>query len=97
MGAEVIKVEHESRWDGMRFSVAPCPPGGREERDVATGPIATPEWDGPNRSGMFMDINAGKLGLSLNLKNPPHPEANEIEEAEHDSHTGQVIKPVLIP
>src|ERR1700677_26105 len=70
MGAEVIKVEHESRWDGMRFSVAPCPPGGREERDVATGPIATPEWDGPNRSGMFMDINAGKLGLSLNLKNP---------------------------
>ncbi|MEI7546478.1 MAG: CoA transferase, partial [Actinomycetota bacterium] len=63
MGAEVIKVEHESHWDGMRFSSTPCPPGGRAERDVATGPIATPEWDGPNRSGVFMDINAGKLGM----------------------------------
>jgi crotonobetainyl-CoA:carnitine CoA-transferase CaiB-like acyl-CoA transferase len=59
MGAEVIKVEHESHLDGMRFSVAPCPPGGREQRDAATDPIPTPEWDGPNSSGLFMEVNAG--------------------------------------
>jgi crotonobetainyl-CoA:carnitine CoA-transferase CaiB-like acyl-CoA transferase len=68
-GAEVIKVEHSSRWDTMRFGAGFCPEGGRAERDRATGPIATPPGDrGPNKSGAFMEINAGKLGISLNLK-----------------------------
>ncbi|HTU29545.1 MAG TPA: CoA transferase [Solirubrobacteraceae bacterium] len=71
MGAEVIKVEHESRFDGMRLAnVALCPPGGREERERAVGRIPLPEVGNPNRSGAFLDINAGKLGLSLNLKTP---------------------------
>jgi crotonobetainyl-CoA:carnitine CoA-transferase CaiB-like acyl-CoA transferase len=69
-GAEVIKVEHESRWDGMRFGMGGCPPGGREERDRATEALPTPAFDTPNRGGSFMEINSGKLGVSLNLKNP---------------------------
>jgi crotonobetainyl-CoA:carnitine CoA-transferase CaiB-like acyl-CoA transferase len=68
MGAEVIKVEHVSRIDAMRFGVALAPEGGRAERDEATDAINTPESESVNRSGAFMEINAGKLGLSLNLK-----------------------------
>jgi len=78
MGAEVIKVEHDSRPDGMRFSLGTCPPGGRAERDRATEPLPTPAFTGNlNRGGSFMEINAGKLGLSLNLK---HPKGREILE-----------------
>ena len=70
MGAEVIKVEHESRADGMRFGPAVCPLGGRAERDAATDTMPTPPRDGLNRSGSFMEINAGKLAISLDLKKP---------------------------
>ncbi|HEX3678106.1 MAG TPA: CoA transferase [Galbitalea sp.] len=70
-GAEVIKVEHDTRWDGMRFGLGLCPPGGRDERDRATEALPTPDWRGdPNRGGSFMEINAGKLGIALNLKHP---------------------------
>jgi crotonobetainyl-CoA:carnitine CoA-transferase CaiB-like acyl-CoA transferase len=68
-GADVIKVEHESRWDGMRWSQGAYPPGGRAQRDAAESPIPTPDWkSNPNRGGSFMEINAGKRSLSLNLK-----------------------------
>ncbi|MDX5369333.1 MAG: CoA transferase, partial [Alphaproteobacteria bacterium] len=70
MGAEVVKVEHRTRIDGMRWGRGMVPPGGRVERDAATGPLDTPVPDTPDRCGAFMDINAGKLGLSLNLKSP---------------------------
>lgn len=70
LGAEVIKVEHSSRWDTMRFGAGMSPPGGRPQRDSATEPIPTPVPTDPNRSGNFMELNAGKLGISLNLKNP---------------------------
>jgi len=69
-GAEVIKVEHESRWDGMRFTLAVVPEGGRAERDAATEPIAMPIASNPNRGLGFMELNSGKLGVSLNLKDP---------------------------
>lgn len=71
MGAEVIKVEHESRFDGLRVAqVGMCPPGGREERDRATGPIDLPDVTSPNRTGFFLETNSGKLSVSLNLKSP---------------------------
>ncbi|MGC0369217.1 CaiB/BaiF CoA transferase family protein [Microbacterium sp. SLBN-111] len=72
LGADVIKVEHDSRLDGMRTGQGLCPPGGRDERSAATAPLPTPAFDrsNPNRSGSFMEINAGKRALSLNLKSP---------------------------
>ena len=42
MGAEVIKVEHKSRWDGMRWVNAIAPDGGRAAREAASGPHADP-------------------------------------------------------
>ncbi|MTD53166.1 CaiB/BaiF CoA transferase family protein [Amycolatopsis pithecellobii] len=77
MGAEVIKVEHESRWDSMRFGFGMCPPGGRAERDSATAALPAPEVTGPDQCGNFMEVNAGKLGISLNLK---HPRGRQILE-----------------
>ena len=71
MGAEVIKVENERRIDGMRLSpMGICPPGGREQREHATAPIANPPVGDINRNGIFMDTNSGKLGVSLNIKSP---------------------------
>lgn len=67
-GAEVIKVEHRSRLDGMRLGVGVPPAGGRAERDEAAGPLVGERGNSVNRSGAFGEINAGKLGLSLNLK-----------------------------
>jgi crotonobetainyl-CoA:carnitine CoA-transferase CaiB-like acyl-CoA transferase len=71
MGAEVIKVEHKTRIDRLRYRGAgKAPPGGRVQRDAATGPINVKDSDSPNRSGAFMEVNAGKRAISLNLKHP---------------------------
>lgn len=78
MGAEVIKVEHASRIDGVRLlpgGVAPI--GGREARSKAVSPNELQIPVGTDRSGFFMEINSGKLGMSLNLK---HPEGRKILE-----------------
>jgi crotonobetainyl-CoA:carnitine CoA-transferase CaiB-like acyl-CoA transferase len=78
LGAEVIKVEHETRFDGLRVAeVAVCPLGGRAEREQATGPLPMPKVTSANRTGFFMEINAGKLGMSLNLKDPQGRKALE--------------------
>jgi crotonobetainyl-CoA:carnitine CoA-transferase CaiB-like acyl-CoA transferase len=68
LGAEVIKVEHVSRLDMMRRGGSVPPPGLRAERDRATGPILGSRTSSLNRNGNFMEINAGKRALSLNLK-----------------------------
>jgi crotonobetainyl-CoA:carnitine CoA-transferase CaiB-like acyl-CoA transferase len=67
LGAEVIKVEHVSRLDMMRRA-ANVPDGLRPERDAATGPLRPVRGDSLNRGGGFMEINAGKRAISLNLK-----------------------------
>ena len=75
LGAEVIKVEHLSRLDGMRMGMGNAPIGGRAERDAATGPLVVPPTRNVDRSGSFMEINSGKRSLSLNLK---HSRAKEL-------------------
>lgn len=70
LGAEVIKVEHKTRWDPMRTTKWIAPPGGRPERDAAKGPLPDMQPANFNRAGFFADINAGKRSISLNLKNP---------------------------
>ena len=70
LGAEVIKVEHYSKPDVIRWSNAIVGPGGRAAREAATGPVDMPKDPNPNRSGFFMEINSGKRAISLNLKLP---------------------------
>ncbi len=54
LGAEVIKVESQQRLDHTRL------------RSLMTGPVLT----SPDHSSIFMDLNAGKLGITLNLREP---------------------------
>jgi len=68
MGAEVLKVEWISRIDGMHFTNMLYPPGGREERDAATQSIPTAKQTSVNQSASFHEVNTGKLGISLNLR-----------------------------
>lgn len=68
LGAQVIKVEHTSRLDGMRRGYGRPPVGLRAERDRATGPLATTSLDSLNRGGAFMEINSGKQSVGLDLK-----------------------------
>jgi crotonobetainyl-CoA:carnitine CoA-transferase CaiB-like acyl-CoA transferase len=61
LGADVIKVE---------------PPGGRAERERLREPWEDPDGYGrhperPDRSDFFSEMNAGKRGISLNLRHPP--------------------------
>ena len=70
MGAEVIKVEHKSRLDGdaLRCRVLPARRArpNATRRRVRSSAAPSPSV---NRSGTFMEINAGKRAISLNLKN----------------------------
>jgi crotonobetainyl-CoA:carnitine CoA-transferase CaiB-like acyl-CoA transferase len=68
LGAEVIKVEHVSHLDKLRFVAGQSPDGGREEREAATAPIRPAPTKSLNRGGVFMENNTGKRAISLNLK-----------------------------
>jgi crotonobetainyl-CoA:carnitine CoA-transferase CaiB-like acyl-CoA transferase len=68
LGAEVIKVEHQAKPDLMRVGGTRVPDGLRAERESATGPIFASMTTSLNRGGGFMEINAGKRAISLNLK-----------------------------
>ena len=67
-GAEVIKVEHSSRIDLIRYGGSLVPEGLRLERDAARSPLTPAPSTSLNRGGNFMEINAGKRAISLNLK-----------------------------
>ncbi len=67
-GAEVIKVEHATRMDGMRMGGAFVGPDGRAARDAATDPLMFMPDGSLNRSGAFMEINAAKRSFTLNLR-----------------------------
>lgn len=70
LGAEVIKVEHRNKIDAMRMGIGIVGEGGRAARDAATGPLPPGPVSSLNRSGAFMEYNAGKRAVSLNLKDP---------------------------
>ncbi|MGE0097415.1 MAG: CaiB/BaiF CoA transferase family protein [Hydrogenophaga sp.] len=66
LGAECIKVEWKANADARLGANAP--EGGREARRTATGPL--PGLNLPEMGGHFNHKNAGKRGLSLNIRDP---------------------------
>jgi len=71
LGAECIKVEWKDSPDTRMAAMAPI--GGRAAREAATGPL--PGVTDPSMGGQFNNKNAGKRGLSLNVR---HPEGLQI-------------------
>ncbi len=66
LGAEVIKVEWKANPDTRLAAMAPV--GGRAAREAATGPL--PGVTDSDMGGQFNNKNAGKRGLSLNVRHP---------------------------
>ena len=66
MGAESYKVEWKDNPDTRLAAMAPI--GGRAARDAATGPL--PGVKDPDMGGQFNNKNAGKRGISLNIRHP---------------------------
>jgi crotonobetainyl-CoA:carnitine CoA-transferase CaiB-like acyl-CoA transferase len=66
MGAESLKVEWKDNPDTRLAAMAPV--GGRAARDAAAGPL--PGVRDPDMGGQFNNKNAGKRGISLNIRHP---------------------------
>jgi crotonobetainyl-CoA:carnitine CoA-transferase CaiB-like acyl-CoA transferase len=66
MGAESIKVEWATHPDTRLAAMAPV--GGRAARASATGPLEGVK--DPDMGGQFNNKNAGKRGISLNVRHP---------------------------
>lgn len=66
LGAESIKVEWKENPDTRLGAMAPV--GGRAMRERATGPL--PAVSDPDMGGQFNNKNAGKRGISLNIRHP---------------------------
>ncbi len=66
LGAESLKVEWKENPDTRLAAMAPI--GGREARERAAGPL--PGVTDPDMGGQFNNKNAGKRGLSLNIRHP---------------------------
>ena len=66
MGAESFKVEWKDNPDTRLAAMAPV--GGRAARDAATGPL--PGVRDHDMGGQFNNKNAGKRGISLNIRHP---------------------------
>ena len=66
MGAESFKVEWKDNPDTRLAAMAPV--GGRAARDAATAPLTGVK--DPDMGGQFNNKNAGKRGISLNIRHP---------------------------
>jgi crotonobetainyl-CoA:carnitine CoA-transferase CaiB-like acyl-CoA transferase len=66
LGAESLKVEWKTNPDTRLAAMAPI--GGRAAREAATAPLKG--VSDPNMGGQFHNKNAGKRGLSLNVRLP---------------------------
>ncbi len=66
LGAESYKVEWKDNPDTRLAAMAPV--GGRAARDAATGPL--PGVKDADMGGQFNNKNAGKRGISLNIRHP---------------------------
>jgi crotonobetainyl-CoA:carnitine CoA-transferase CaiB-like acyl-CoA transferase len=66
LGAECFKIEWHENPDTRLAAMAPV--GGRAARAAAGGPI--PGVSDPDMGGQFNNKNAGKRGMSLNIRNP---------------------------
>ncbi len=66
LGAESLKVEWKANPDTRMAAMAPV--GGRAARELATGPL--PGVTDPDMGGNFHHKNAGKRGISLNVRDP---------------------------
>jgi crotonobetainyl-CoA:carnitine CoA-transferase CaiB-like acyl-CoA transferase len=66
MGAESYKVEWKDNPDTRLAAMAPV--GGRAARDAATGPLQGVKDS--DMGGQFNNKNAGKRGISLNIRHP---------------------------
>jgi crotonobetainyl-CoA:carnitine CoA-transferase CaiB-like acyl-CoA transferase len=66
MGAESFKVEWKDNPDTRLAAMAPV--GGRAARDAATGPLVGVK--DADMGGQFNNKNAGKRGMSLNIRHP---------------------------
>jgi crotonobetainyl-CoA:carnitine CoA-transferase CaiB-like acyl-CoA transferase len=66
LGAESIKVEWKENPDTRLAAMAPV--GGRAARDKATSPL--PAVTDSDMGGQFNNKNAGKRGISLNIRHP---------------------------
>jgi crotonobetainyl-CoA:carnitine CoA-transferase CaiB-like acyl-CoA transferase len=66
MGAESIKVEWSAHPDTRMGAMAPV--GGRAARETATAPL--PGVNDSDMGGQFNNKNAGKRGISLNVRHP---------------------------
>lgn len=71
LGAECFKIEWHENPDTRLAAMAPV--GGREARAKATSPLKG--VSDPDMGGQFNNKNAGKRGLSLNIR---HPEGLQI-------------------
>ena len=65
-GGGSYKVEWKDNPDTRLAAMAPV--GGRAARDAATGPL--PGVKDLNMGGQFNNKNAGKRGISLNIRHP---------------------------
>jgi len=66
LGAESLKVEWKDNPDTRLAAMAPV--GGRAARDAATSVL--PGVKDPDMGGQFNNKNAGKRGISLNIRHP---------------------------